>query len=123
MDNENIILHKSKAFAIRIIKLFQFLQDNQKEYHLSKQLIRSGTSIGANVREAVRGFSKSDFLYKMNISLKEANETAYWLELLYETDYITEQAFTSIYHDCDELIKLLTAIVKTSRESIKEQSM
>ena len=115
MDNDNIVLQKSKDFAIRIIKLYNYLQDNKNEYVLSKQVVRSGTSIGANIREAVRGFSRADFSYKMNIALKESNETEYWLELLHETGYIKENEFQSLYNDCCELSKLLTAIVKSSR--------
>ena len=116
MKTNNIIVDKSKAFAVRIINLYKYLCDEKKEFVLSKQLLRSGTSIGANVKEAIRGQSKSDFAHKMNISLKEASETEYWLELLAETDYITVQQFESINSDCMELIKLLTAIVKSSRE-------
>lgn len=93
------------------------MQDSKKEYVLSKQIVRSGTSIGANIREAVRGFSKADFSYKMNTALKESNETEYWLELLYETGYISESEFTSMYNDCCELLKLLTSIVKSSRDT------
>ena len=113
---ENIILDKSKVFAIRIIRLYQYLCDEKKEYVLSKQLLRSGTSIGANAKEAVRGQSKPDFSAKMNIALKEASETEYWLELLRETDYIDEKQFTSIYSDCQEILKILFSIVKTSRK-------
>ncbi len=87
---ENIIVVKSKAFAIRIIKLYKYL-NNKKEFVLSKQLIKSGTSIGANVKEAIRGQSKPDFYAKMNIALKEASETEYWLELLYESDFIDKK--------------------------------
>ena len=114
---ENIILKKSKAFAIRIIKMYQFLSEEKKEYILSKQLLRSGTGIGANCREAARGQSKADFISKMNIALKEADETAYWLELLYETNYLTEEQFNSIFSDNEELIKLLVSIIKTSKQS------
>ena len=117
MDDNNLVLQKSKSFAVRIIKLYNYLRDSKKEYVLSKQIVRAGTSIGANVREAVRGFSKADFSYKMNTALKESNETEYWLELLYETGYISESEFNSIYDDCCELSKLLTAIVKSSRNS------
>ena len=84
---------------------------------LSKQLLRSGTSIGANVREAVQGFSRSDFLYKMNIALKESSETCYWLELLYETGYLSAAQYESVYADAQELFKLLTAIIKTTKPS------
>ena len=103
------------AHHLQIIKLYNYLKDNKNEFILSKQIVRSGTSIGANIREAVRAFSKADFSYKMNIALKESNETEYWLELLYETGYIKENEFQSLYDDCCELSKILTAIVKSSR--------
>ena len=93
MKENNVVVEKSKKFAIRIIKLYQYLCENKKEFILSKQLLRSGTSIGANVKEAVRGQSKADFISKLNISLKETSETEYWLELLYETNYITKVQF------------------------------
>lgn len=119
MKTDNVIVSKSKAFAVRIIRLYKYLCINKKEFVLSKQLLRSGTSIGANVKEAIRGQSKDDFAHKMNISLKEASETEYWLELLFETDYITEQQFNSIIADCTELIKILTSIIKSSRREGK----
>ena len=119
MKTDNVIVNKSKAFAIRIIRLYKYLCTEKKEFVLSKQLLRSGTSIGANVKEAIRGQSKDDFAHKMNISLKEASETEYWLELLFETDYITEQQFNSIIADCTELIKILTTIIKSSRREGK----
>ena len=109
---DNVIVDKSKAFALRIIKLYKFLCDEKKEYILSKQLLRSGTSIGANVKEAERGQSNADLYAKMNISLKEASETEYWLELLHESDYIDDRAFESIYSDRQELIKILVSITK-----------
>ena len=111
---DNVIVEKSKAFAVRIIKLYQYLRAQKREYVLSKQLLRSGTSIGANVKEAIRGQSRPDFISKMNIALKEASETEYWLELLYETEYLSKQQFDSIHDDCVELVKLLMSIVKTS---------
>ena len=113
---ENVIVHKSKLFAVRIINLYKYLSNEKREYVLSKQILRSGTSIGANVKEAIRGQSKADFYAKMNIALKETSETEYWLELLYETDYLTEQQFKSIYPDCQELIKILMSITKTQNE-------
>jgi TIGR02436 family protein len=113
---ENIVVDKSKAFALRVIKLYKYLCE-RKEFILSKQLLRSGTSIGANIKEAVRGQSKADFYAKLNIALKEASETEYWLELLYESDYIEKAAFESIYSDCQELIKLLVSITKTQKVS------
>ena len=110
---ENIIADKSKQFALRIIKLYRYLCDEKEEYILSKQLLRSGTSIGANIREALQGQSKSDFYAILSISLKEASETEYWLELLHESGYIDDRSFESIYSDCVELLKLLTSILKT----------
>jgi four helix bundle protein len=116
MGQDNPIVIKSKAFAIRIIRLYQFLQNDKKEFTLSKQLLRSGTSIGANVKEGIRGFSKKDFRFKLGIALKEASESEYWLELLYETDYISEKQFHSMIEDCIELIKILTAILNSSND-------
>ena len=112
----SIIEDKSFDFAIRIVKLYQYLCDEKKEYVLSKQLLRSGTSIGANVSEAIRGQSKADFLAKMCIALKEANESHYWIRLLYKTDFISEQEFNSIEKDVVELIKILSSICKTSTQ-------
>ncbi len=113
MKDDNVIVDKSKLFAIMVINLYKYLVVEKKEFILSKQLLRSGTSIGANVKEAIRGQSKADFYAKLNISLKEASESEYWIELLHETDFITEEQFNSIYSDCIELIKLLMAITKT----------
>ena len=115
MKTNNIVVEKSKAFALRIIKLYQYLCESKNEYTLSKQLLRSGTSIGANIKEAIRGQSKADFVFKMNISLKEASETEYWLELLHESGYLTDDQFQSIIGDCIELLKLLTAIINSSK--------
>ena len=109
----NAIKEKSKAFALQIIRLHQILINEKHEFVLSKQILKSGTSIGANVREAQRGQSKPDFYAKMNIALKEADETAYWLELLFESDFIDNQTFESAYSNCEEIIKLLTSITKT----------
>lgn len=111
----NVIADKSKAFALRDIKLYRYLCNEKSEYILSKQLLRSGTSIGANVKEAMNGQSKADFYAKMYIAYKEANESEYWLELLYESGYIEQQAFESIYSDCKELIKILASITKTQK--------
>ena len=116
MKDNNPVLEKSKAFAIRIIRLYQYLTTEKKEYILSKQILKSGTSIGANIRESVRAQSTADFQAKMQISLKEADETEYWLELLKETDYITSNAAESLLADCEELIRLIVAIVKTSKD-------
>ncbi len=112
---DNIILEKSKAFALRIIKLYQYLGSNKQEYILSKQILRSGTSIGANAKEGANAQSKADFYAKMYIAYKEANETEYWLELLYESGYIETNAFESMYSDCKELIKILASITKNHR--------
>ena len=113
---ENVIASKSKRFAVRIVRLYQYLDNEKREQVLSKQLLRSGTSIGANVHEALQGQSKADFTAKMSIALKEAVETEYWLELLRETDYISAAEYESIRKDCGEVARLLTSIVKTSRE-------
>ncbi len=117
MDN-NAVLDKSKVFALRIIRLYRHLCDSKKEFVLSKQVLRCGTSIGANAKEAVNAQSKADFCAKMYIAYKEANETEYWLELLYESGYIEKAAFDSIYSDCREIIKILAAITKTSKEGV-----
>lgn len=115
---QNIIVVKSKDFAIRIVKLYKYLNENKKEYLLSKQLLKSGTSIGANVKEAIRGQSKPDFYAKMNIALKEASETEYWLEILKETEYIDDVSFKSIYADCQEILKILMSITKTQNSDV-----
>lgn len=117
---ENLILDKSKAFALRVIRLYQYLCETKKEYILSKQVLRSGTSIGANAKEAAHAQSKADFYAKMYIAYKEANETEYWLELLHESGYIEKDAFDSIYSDCKEIIKILAAITKTKKQSIQK---
>ena len=117
MKEDNQILQKSKAFAVRIIRLAQHLTEEKKEKVLSRQVLRSGTSIGANVKEAVRGQSTADFLSKMQIALKEASETEYWLELLAETDYLSEKASDSVLKDCRELIRLITSIVRSTKEN------
>ena len=113
------IYEKSFAFALRIVKLAKYLQEEKKEFVLSKQVLRSGTAIGALVRESEHAESRTDFAHKMNIALKEANETLYWLELLLQSDYITEQSFRSVQADSEELVKLLVAIVKTTKENIR----
>ncbi len=115
---ENLILDKSKAFALRIIKLYDYLQKKKKEYVISKQIVRSGMSIGANAKEASLAQSKPAFIAKMNISLAECGETEYWLELLYESGYIDKEAFDSMYKDNKELLKMLTSIIKSARESL-----
>lgn len=114
---ENQIVMKTKAFALRTIRLYQYLCNEKNERVLSRQVLRCGTSIGANVKEALRGQSRADFIAKMNIALKEASETEYWLELLEETDYIAREHAEGILSDCVELIKLLTSIIKTTKEN------
>lgn len=113
MKEYNLILIKSKQFALRIIKLYKYLCEQKKEYILSKQIVRSGTSIGANAKEASVAQSKADFYAKLSISLKEAAETEFWLETLHESEYIDDKQFESIYADCTELLKKLTSILKT----------
>ena len=115
----NIIKNKSFAFAIRIVKLYKFLCETKKEFVISKQLLRSGTSVGALVREAEHAESKTDFKHKMSIAQKEINETIYWLELLKATDYFTDEQFQSIYCDAVEIIKLLTSIIKSTKANIQ----
>jgi four helix bundle protein len=115
-DN-SITRSKSKAFALRIIKFVRLLQDDERGRVISKQLLRSGTSIGANVRESYNAQSKADFINKLHIALKEADETAYWLELLYESDIINKQYFDSLYGELKEIIALLTASIKTVKNN------
>ena len=114
MKTDNVILVKSKCFAVCCIKLYQYLCKEKTEYVISKQLLRSGTSIGANVKEAIRGQSMADFGAKMNIALKEASETEYWIEILNESGYLDSSETEKILSDCREIIKLLTSIVKTT---------
>jgi four helix bundle protein len=112
---DNPLKDKSYQFAIRIVRLSQYLQRDKKEFVLSKQVLRSGTAVGALIREAEFGQSKADFTSKMSISLKEANETEYWLSLLKDTDFISEKQFMSLQSDCKELIAMLVSTVKTSK--------
>lgn len=114
---ENVIKSKSFAFALRIVKLYKYLSTTHNEYVLSKQLLRSGTAIGALVRESEHAESKADFIHKLSIALKEANETDYWLELLYQSKYINEIEYDSIKVDTEEVIKLLVSIIKTSKSN------
>ena len=111
----DVLTEKAIAFAVRIIKLYNILVDIKKEYTISKQIIRSATSIGANITEANYGQSKADFISKMQIAVKEASETEYWLELLYRADYLKEKEYTSLINDCSELMKLLTATLNTAK--------
>ena len=112
---ENVIKDKSFLFAVRVVNLYKHLISEKKEFVLSKQLLRSGTAVGALVREAEHAESKADFIHKLSISLKEANETHYWIELLLKTEFINSTEFKNIETDIKELIKLLVAIIKTSK--------
>jgi len=116
MVKSNVIVEKTKSFALRIIKLNRYLREEKNEWILSKQILKSGTSIGANVKEAVRGQTKPDFYAKMNVALKEASETEYWLELLVGSGYIEETHYAGINEDCQEIIKLLVSITKSQKE-------
>ena len=113
---ENTVLEKSFAFAVRVVNIYKYLTEQKKEYVLSKQLLRCGTSIGANATEAQRAQSKADFISKMSIALKEAYETEYWLRLLSATDFLTGAAYKSMHDDNEELISLLIAICKTAKK-------
>ena len=114
MKTDNVVAERSMEFAVRIVRLYKYLREEKQEFVLSKQLLRSGTSIGANVQEALRGQSRKDFVSKMNIALKEVAETEYWIELLHRTDYINKVEFDSIFKDCKEITKILMSIVKTT---------
>ena len=116
---KSVVYEKSLRFSVRIVRLYQHLRSEKREFVMSKQLLRSGTSIGANTSEAQYAISKGDFLNKMHISLKECAETLYWLDLLYQTEYLTQGQYQSIYSDCKELHKLLSSITKSTRESLE----
>ena len=118
MKRENVVMNKSYAFALRVIKLYKYLIYEKKEYVLSKQLLRSGTSIGALIKEGEHAQSKPDFLNKMNVALKEANEAEYWIELLRDSEYLSAAESLSILEDVSELIKLLAYIVKSTKNSL-----
>ena len=113
---KNIIKEKSYLFAIRVVNLCRYLQETKKEYVLSKQLLRSGTAPGALVREAEHAQSRADFIHKMSIGLKEINESEYWINLLYDTDYINKEQYDSILIDAQEILKLMISIVKTTKQ-------
>ena len=116
----NIIKNKSYSFAIRIVNLYKYLNENNNIYSLANQILRSGTAIGALMSEADHAQSKADFLSKANIALKEANETYYWLSLLHDTNYINDSQYQSLKVDCEELIKVLVTIVKTTKERLNK---
>ena len=118
MTRDNILADKSINFAIRMAKCYSYLMEERKEFIMSKQMLRSGTSIGANVRESVNAQSKLDFINKLNIALKESNETEYWLELLYETDYIEEKMFNSFITDNHNISGTLVNIIKSTKNNI-----
>ncbi len=113
----SIVSEKSKLFAIRIVRVYQYLRANKKEFVLGKQLLRSGTSIGANLAEAEHAISRNDFLAKQYIALKEVAETLYWLELLYRTDYLSQRQYLSLFQDAEELRKMLSSSTKTIRQN------
>jgi four helix bundle protein len=115
MKTDNLVQVKSYAFAVRIVRLNQHLVETKKEYVLSKQVLRAGTSIGANIEEAIGGQSRADFLAKLGIAYKEARETSYWLRLLKDTDYLTESEFLSIHADIEELCRIIGAIQKSTK--------
>ena len=114
---KNVVKEKSFKFAVRVVKLARWLQNEKKEFVLSKQVLRSGTAIGALVREAEHGESRADFAHKMNIALKEANETLYWIELLHESDTLETSQYETIQPDAEELVKLLVSIVRTTKQN------
>ncbi len=117
LESNNIIKEKSYKFAVRTVKLYQYLTNKKKEYVLSKQILRSGTSIGALVHESKFAQSKKDFINKLSIALKEANESSYWLMLLFDTGYLTEKMYENIQPEIDEIIKILVSIVNTSKKN------
>ena len=113
---DNIVVSKSFAFSVSIVRMYQSLIADKKEFVLSKQLLRSGTSIGANIEEAVGGISKKEFTAKMSIAYKEARETSYWLRLLHATDYLTNEHYKVLRENCEEILKILFSIINTSRK-------
>ncbi|MEE9429798.1 MAG: four helix bundle protein [Melioribacteraceae bacterium] len=115
----NIVRDKSFAFAVRIVNLYKHLKNDKSEYVLSKQLLRSGTSVGANIREGVNAQSKKDFIHKLSIAQKECDESIYWLELLKETDYITKEEYNSLANDATELLKIIRSIIITTKKNYK----
>ena len=116
---KNIVAEKSVAFALRIVKAYKYLCEQHKEYVLSKQMLRSGTAIGALIREAEHAESKADFIHKLSIALKEANETDYWLLILKESGYLNDMEYNSIVNECQEILRLLVSIIKTSKTVTK----
>jgi four helix bundle protein len=115
MKEKNIVKEKSYSFALRIVKAYKYLAEEKKEYVLSKQLLRCGASVGANIEEAIGGQSPKDFFAKLNVSYKEARETMYWLRLLKDSDILNEKESDSLMKDCDELLKIIGTIIKTMK--------
>jgi four helix bundle protein len=115
-EKKNILKEKSFSFSVRVVKLYQYLKKEHQEYELAKQVLRSGTSVAANIEEAIGGYSKKDFYAKLGISYKEARETRFWLQLLYASKLLEEKLYKSLEKDCNELIKLLISILKTNKE-------
>jgi len=122
MRKPNVVADKSFDFAVRVVKLYQFLCRERKEFVLSKQLLRSGTGIGANIEEALQAQSKRDYLSKVNIALKEANESLYWIRLLHAAELLDDKQKESIFNDCNEIISILVAIVKTTKKNMESNS-
>ena len=122
MAKENILRTKGMNFAVRVVKLFKFLQEEKKEFVLSKQILRSGTSIGANIAESENAISNKEFLAKVYIALKECSETIYWLDLLYRTDYLDRNQYESMTNDCVELRKIMMATTKTLTAKLKNKA-
>lgn len=116
MKQDNLILNKSFDFAIRVVNMYKYLIDTKKEFVMSKQLLRSGTSIGANIRESQSAESKADFIHKFSIALKETNEVMYWLELLCKTEFINQEQYASINNDISELRKIISSIILSSKK-------
>lgn len=122
IETENTAKYKSKKFALRIVKLYKYMCDDKKEFVMSKQILRSGTSIGANLAEAECAISKKDFLAKVYIALKECAETKYWLELFFEAEYLTESEYNSLTGDCEELRKMLSSTTKTMSSTLNSSN-
>ena len=118
----SIVVNKSYNFAVRIIKLYKYLSETKREFIISKQMLRSGTSIGANVRESQNAESDADFIHKLSIAQKECDETLYWLELLYETNYLNDKELDSIHLDCEEILKIIKSIILTKKHNKQAKS-
>ncbi|WP_373512100.1 four helix bundle protein [Persicitalea sp.] len=123
MEEKSVVRRKSFDFAVRVVKLCQFVSKNHHEFVLTRQLLKSGTSIGANVRESNNAESGADFIHKFSIAQKECDETLYWLELLKATDYLTENEYGSMYEDCEELMKIIRSIILTRKANLKNDKL